>query len=191
MSRRLFLRIVDDLAQSDPFFTLRYGARGQRGFTTLQKCTTAIRQLEYGTAPDSLNAYLMFERTARECLYKFCEWLVKLYSKKYLRKPNANDVQKLYQAHEERHGFLGMLGMIDCMHWPWQNWPTTWRGVPSSFSDLNVIYQSKNFNDVITGTRPNTSFTVLGVEYRGDYYLADGIYPMYSTIVKTVPALDK
>ncbi|XP_021980065.1 uncharacterized protein LOC110876196 [Helianthus annuus] len=74
MRRRLFLRIADDLAQSDPFFTLRYDARGHRGFTTLQKCTTAIRQLAYGTTPNSLDEYLrMPERTSRECLYKFCE----------------------------------------------------------------------------------------------------------------------
>ncbi|XP_022025096.1 uncharacterized protein LOC110925449 [Helianthus annuus] len=43
MSRRLFSRIADDLAAYDPFFTLRYDARGKRGFTTLQKCTAAIR----------------------------------------------------------------------------------------------------------------------------------------------------
>ncbi|XP_035842204.1 uncharacterized protein LOC118488894 [Helianthus annuus] len=93
MSRQLFLRIAEDLAQSDLFFTLRYDARGRRGFTTLQKCTSAIRQLAYGTAPDSLDEYLrMSERTARECLHRFCEWTVKLYSEKYIQKSNANDV---------------------------------------------------------------------------------------------------
>ncbi|KAJ0702793.1 putative harbinger transposase-derived protein [Helianthus annuus] len=117
MSRPLFLRIAGDMAQSDPFFTLRNDARGQRGFSNLQKCTSAIRQLAYGYAPDALDEYIrMSERTARLCLHKFCEWVVKLYSKRYLRKPNANDVQKLYQAHEQRHCFPGMLGSIDCMH---------------------------------------------------------------------------
>ncbi|KAJ0804123.1 hypothetical protein HanPI659440_Chr02g0034441 [Helianthus annuus] len=111
MSRPLFLRIAGDMARSDPFFTLRNDARGQRGFSNLQKCTSAIRQLAYGFAPDALDEYIrMSERTARLCLHKFCEWVVKLYSKRYLRKPNANDVQKLYQAHEQRHGFPGMLG---------------------------------------------------------------------------------
>ncbi|KAJ0625685.1 hypothetical protein HanLR1_Chr01g0003801 [Helianthus annuus] len=82
MSRRLFLRIAGDMAQSDSFFTLRYDARGQRGFTNLQKCTSAICQLAYGYAPDALDEYLrMSERTARLCLHKFCEWVVKLYSK--------------------------------------------------------------------------------------------------------------
>ncbi|XP_022013901.1 uncharacterized protein LOC110913372 [Helianthus annuus] len=96
MSRRLFTRIADDLAGFDPFFTLRYDARGARGFTTLQKCTAAIRPLAYGTVADALDEYLqMSERTTRECLYRFFGNVVKLYSKKYLRKPNAYDVQQL------------------------------------------------------------------------------------------------
>ncbi|KAJ0485260.1 putative harbinger transposase-derived protein [Helianthus annuus] len=218
MSRRLFLRIAGDMAQSNPFFTLRNDARGQRGFSNLQKCTSAIRQLAYGYAPDALDEYIrMSERTAHRCLYKFCQWVVKLYSKRYLRKPNANDVQKLYQAHEQRHGFPGMLGSIDCMHWQWQNCPVAWQGqytrgdqghptiileavasqdlwiwhaffgLPGSLNDLNIIYQSQIFDDVVAGTGPDTSFTVSGVEYRRGYYLADGIYPTYSTIVKTIP----
>ncbi|KAJ0948547.1 putative harbinger transposase-derived protein [Helianthus annuus] len=159
----------------------------------------------------------MSERTARLCLHKFCQWVIKLYSKRYLRKPNANDVQKLYQAQEQRHGFPGMLGSIDCMHWPWQNCPVSWKGqytrgdhghptiileavasqdlwiwhaffaLPGSLNDLNIIYQSQIFEDVVAGTGPDISFTVSGVEYRRGYYLADGIYPTYSTIVKTIP----
>ncbi|KAJ0830378.1 putative harbinger transposase-derived protein [Helianthus annuus] len=129
MSRWLFTWIADDLAVVDPFFTQRPDARNYEGFTTLQKCTVAIRQLAYGTVPDALDEYLqMSVRTTRECLYRFCHNVVKLYSKKYLRKPNAYDVQQLYQAHEARHGFPGMLGSIDCMHWAWHNCPTAWRG---------------------------------------------------------------
>ncbi|XP_022008145.2 uncharacterized protein LOC110907474 [Helianthus annuus] len=129
MSRRLFTRIADDLAELDPFFTQRPDARNYEGFTTLQKCTAAIRQLAYGTVADALDEYLhMSARTARECLYRFCHNMVKLYNKQYFRKPNAYDVQQLYQAHEARHGFPGMLGSIDCMHWEWHNCPTAWRG---------------------------------------------------------------
>ncbi|XP_022027888.1 uncharacterized protein LOC110929079 [Helianthus annuus] len=106
MSRRLFTRIANDLAGLDPFFTQRPDARNYEGFTTLQKCTAAIRPLAYGTVADALDEYLqMSARTTRECLYRFCHNVVKLYSKKYLRKPNAYDVQQLYQAHEARHGF--------------------------------------------------------------------------------------
>ncbi|XP_022014231.1 uncharacterized protein LOC110913716 [Helianthus annuus] len=218
MSRRLFTRIANDLAGLDPFFTQRPDARNYEGFTTLQKCTAAIRQLAYGIVSDALDEYLqMSARTTRECLYRFCHNVVKLYSKKYLRKPIAYDVQQLYQAHEARHGFPGMLGSIDCMHWGWHNCPTAWRGqytrgdhgyptvileavasqdlwiwhsffgLPGSLNDLNVLYQSAIFTDVVNGTGPDTRFTVSGVEYRRGYYLADGIYPSWSTIVKTIP----
>ncbi|XP_022024868.1 putative nuclease HARBI1 [Helianthus annuus] len=190
MNRRLFTRIANDLAGLDPFFTQRPDARNYEGFTTLQKCVAAIRQLAYGTVADALDEYLqMSARTTRE----------------------------LYQAHEARHGFPGMLGSIDCMHWAWHNCPTAWRGqytrgdhghptlileavasqvlwiwhsffgLPGSLNDLNVLYQSAIFTDVVNGTGPYTRFTVSGVEYRRGYYLADGIYPSWSTIVKTIP----
>ncbi|XP_022024179.1 uncharacterized protein LOC110924485 [Helianthus annuus] len=178
MSRRLFTQIANDLAGLDPFFTQRPDARNYEGFTTLQKCTAAIRQLAYGTVADALDEYLqMLARTTRECLYRFCHNVVKLYSKKYLRKPNAYDVQQLYQAHEARHGFPGMLGSIDSVAsqdlWIWHSF----FGLPGSLNDLNVLYQSAIFTDVVNGTGPDTRFTVSGVEYRRGYYLADGIYP--------------
>ncbi|XP_022029646.1 uncharacterized protein LOC110930613 [Helianthus annuus] len=190
MSRRLFTQIADDLVRVDPFFTQEPDARNYEGFTTLQKCTAAIRQLAYGTVADALDEYLqMSAKTTRECLYRICHNVVKLYSKKYLRKPNAYDVQQLYQAHEARHGFPEMLGSIDCMHWAWHNCPTAWRGqyTRGSLNDLNVLYQSMIFSDVVNGTGPDTRFTVSGVECRRGYYLANGKYPSWSTIIKTIP----
>ncbi|XP_071695546.1 uncharacterized protein [Rutidosis leptorrhynchoides] len=44
------------------------------------------------------------------------------------RKPTATDVARLYSAHEEKHGFKGMLGSIECMHWAWKNCPAGWKG---------------------------------------------------------------
>ncbi|XP_022030052.1 uncharacterized protein LOC110930972 [Helianthus annuus] len=185
MSRRLFLRIANDLANYDPFFTLRWDA------TELH-----------------------------ERVYQFCKGVVKLYNTKYLRRPTKNDIIKLYQAQESKHGFPGMLGSIDCMHWPWRNCPNAWRGhftrgdhghptlilkavasndlwvwhaffgVPGSDNDINVLGQSDVFNDIINGTGPDSRFSVSGVEYKHGYYLADGIYPTYTAIVKTIPYLE-
>ena len=67
MSKGLFLRIVDDLENANVYFTQRWDARGRMGFTPLQKCTSAIWQLAYGTAPDGFDEYLhMSERSSRE-----------------------------------------------------------------------------------------------------------------------------
>ncbi|XP_035831908.1 uncharacterized protein LOC118480981 [Helianthus annuus] len=57
----------------------------------------------------------------------------------------------------------------------------------SEASSQRIIYQSQIFDDIVAGAGLDTSFTVSGVEHRRGYYLADGIYPTYSTIVKTIP----
>ncbi|XP_021986486.1 uncharacterized protein LOC110882899 [Helianthus annuus] len=128
MSRRLFLRIANDLVNYDQFFTLRYNARGQRGFTTLQKCTLALRQLAYGTCSDSWD--------------------------EYVRMP------------------LELVGIV------------------CSNNDLNVIVKSFIFDKIIRGTGPDSSFMLNGVSYKHGYYLAHGIYPPYTAIVKTIPLTD-
>lgn len=129
MSKAMFLRIVDDLQNATPYFTQKWDARGRKGFSPLQKCTSAIRQLAYATPPDGLDDYLqMSERSSREILQHFCKWVIKIYGKEYLRRPTLFDVQQLYARHESKHGFPGMLGSIDCTHWAWSNCPVAWRG---------------------------------------------------------------
>ncbi|KAD7479562.1 hypothetical protein E3N88_02698 [Mikania micrantha] len=128
MNRNLFSRVCDDLEQNYDFFQQRCDGRGKIGFSGLQKCTFAIRQLAYSTSNDSFDEYLqMSDRMERECIYKFCKGVIRLYAKKYLRKPNSHDVQQIYTFHEEVHGFPGMLGSLDCTHWEWNNCPTAWR----------------------------------------------------------------
>ncbi|XP_021986251.1 uncharacterized protein LOC110882570 [Helianthus annuus] len=53
MSRRLFVKISNDLAGEFPFFTQRESASHKVGFSGIQKCTATISQLTYGTASDA------------------------------------------------------------------------------------------------------------------------------------------
>ncbi|GJY81734.1 ALP1-like protein [Tanacetum coccineum] len=93
MSRRLFTKIVREVTNASHFFQQRDDCTGQRGISSLMKCTSTIRQMAYGSVPDSLDEYLqMGTTTARESLQNFC-----------------------------KHKFPGMLGSIDCTHWPWAN----------------------------------------------------------------------
>ncbi|GJV76279.1 ALP1-like protein [Tanacetum coccineum] len=101
-----------------------YDCTGRKSIGPILKCTSAIRQLAYGTAADAFNEYLQIgERTQRRCLVEFTKCVHILYVEKYLRKPTLVDIENLHALHEEKHGLPGMLGSIDCMHWDWKNCP--------------------------------------------------------------------
>ncbi|GKC97858.1 ALP1-like protein [Tanacetum coccineum] len=44
-----------------------------------------------------------------------------------LRRPTQTDVEKLYAFHENKHGFPGMIGSIDCTKWLWAQCPQAYR----------------------------------------------------------------
>ncbi|GKA28210.1 putative nuclease HARBI1 isoform X2 [Tanacetum coccineum] len=139
MNRELFLKIVqgienyiqtvNPLPKHFQFFTIRYDCTGLKSFSVIMKCISAIRQLAYGTTPDALDGYLqMRAHCARDCLDYFCMCVIDLYQPEFLRKPTLDDIQNLHAAHNRIHGFPGMLGSIDCMHWEWVNCPKSWHG---------------------------------------------------------------
>ncbi|GJR57555.1 hypothetical protein Tco_1499717 [Tanacetum coccineum] len=75
-------RLIDDYFGDDeyepkyPEETFRRSSRldatGRKSIGPILKCTSAIRQLAYGTAPDAFDEYLQIaERTSRECLDNF------------------------------------------------------------------------------------------------------------------------
>jgi len=87
------------------------------GFSSLQKCTVAMRLLAYRASGDSADDYLrMAESTAIDFLYRFCRAVIAVFEKQYLRTPTAEDTARNLAVNESR-GFPGMLGSIDCMHW--------------------------------------------------------------------------
>ncbi|XP_023757543.1 uncharacterized protein LOC111906033 [Lactuca sativa] len=116
------------------------------------------------------------ERTARESLYTLSRGVVKTFGDVYLRKPSLHDLQKLYATHEECHGFPRMIGNIDYTYWKWKNCPVAWKGQYAS---------GHHGSPSLVLEVPNAPFTVNGNEYKYEYYLTDGIYPQYSTFVKT------
>ena len=66
MSSRLFNKILNDILSYDvqplpeyfSFFRQSYDATGRLSIGVVLKCTSAIRQLAYDTAPDALDEYL-------------------------------------------------------------------------------------------------------------------------------------
>ncbi|XP_020409151.1 uncharacterized protein LOC109946257 [Prunus persica] len=60
-------------------------------------------------------------------------------------------------------------------------------GVSGSQNDLNALGQSPVFNDVLRGEGPNITYHINNTIYHNGYYLADGIYPRWTTFVKSIP----
>ncbi|XP_012849460.1 PREDICTED: uncharacterized protein LOC105969258 [Erythranthe guttata] len=90
--------------------------------------------------------------TSSNALKHFFRAVIASYGEEYLRRPNNADMVRLFRK-AEQGGFPRMLGSVDCMHWEWKNSPTAWAG---ACKDVNVLYSSPIFNDVVEGlaTRP-------------------------------------
>ncbi|XP_021750303.1 uncharacterized protein LOC110715987 [Chenopodium quinoa] len=165
MQRPLFCRIINKVVEGDVYFQQRRNAVGKLGLSPMKKCTAAIKNVSL---------------------------------------------------------WLGMIGSIDCMHWEWKNCPMAWKaqyagqnkkttlileavadqdlwiwhaffGIPGSCNNLNVLYRSPVFDDVLHGRASPINFTVNGHEYNMAYYLANDIYPKWATFIQgiTHPQIQK
>ncbi|TVT99822.1 hypothetical protein EJB05_54780, partial [Eragrostis curvula] len=163
MSKRLFLRIASAVEEHCDYFVQKRNAAGELGHSCLKKVAAAIRMLGTGCSADFIDDWLyMVESTIIESLRMFMKSVVEIFGEQYLRAPNEEDTARLMQMGEDL-GFPGMLGSIDCMHW-----------------------RSPLFARLAAGKAPPVNYEVNGHQYDMPYYLADGIYPSWSTFVKTI-----
>jgi hypothetical protein len=101
------------------------------------------------------------------------------------------------------------------MHWRWKNCPKAWHwqycgkshdptivleaivsqdlliwhcffGLPGSLNDTNVLQRSHLFAWLASDDAPAYNYIINGHEYNMGYYLADGIYPEWATLIKTI-----
>ncbi|XP_020191182.1 uncharacterized protein [Aegilops tauschii subsp. strangulata] len=137
-----------------------------------------MRMLAYGIPGDLVDEYVrMSESTCLLSLYNFCKAVVAVFGPEYLRQPNVADTERLLATNTAR-GFPSMLGSIDCSH-----------------NDINMLQHSPVFARLAEGHSPPANFEINNHQYNKGYYLADGIYPQWSTFVKTTeppsPALTR
>jgi hypothetical protein len=199
----------------DDYFIQKRNAANVLGLICFQKVTATMRMLTYGVPADATDEYVCIgESTALQNLCKFVAAVVEIFGDEYLRYPNETDTTHLL-AIGEKKGFLGMLGSIDRIHWTWKNCPYDkqgqykghvdkstiileavalndlwiWHaffGMPGSHNDINVLHRSPLFDNLAEGRAPTVNFSVNGHDYRMGYYLADGIYPSWATLVKSI-----
>ncbi|XP_026433618.1 uncharacterized protein LOC113331048 [Papaver somniferum] len=145
-------------------------------------------------------------------LKRFVRNIVRRYSEEYFRSPNQDDINRISVENKSR-GFPGMLGSVDCMYWPWKNYPSScagyyasykgeptivlegvatydmwfWHayfGSPGSNNDLNVLNTSPLFDGIFDELAPKVDFQAGGGRFDMGYYLADGIYPKLCIVVQ-------
>ncbi|XP_026410651.1 uncharacterized protein LOC113305874 [Papaver somniferum] len=213
MKREFFLKVKDDLCEMDPESPQGIDALGMPGHSPHMKTLACLGLLATGQSADSIDDYVrMGKKTLDKYLKRFVRNIVRLYGGEYLRNPNQDDINRILAENEAR-GFSGMLGSMDCMHWPWKNYPSSWAGYyasykgeptivlervdtydlcfwhayfgsPGSNNDLNVLNTSPLFDGIFDENAPKVDFQVGGGRFDMGYYLADGIYPKLSTIVQ-------
>ena len=215
MRRSLFVKIVNDCEAASDYFKRRRSASGQLGFSAYQKISAAMRVLAYGIPADYTDEYLRIgQQTTTEAVRRFAKLVIRLYGDVYLRAPNEEDTKRLMEMNEKR-GWPGMLGSLDCMHWTWKNCPKSWHGMycgkskdativleavasedtwiwhaffglPGTLNDINVLNRSPLFARLVSGDAPTCNYKVMNNEYSMGYYLTDGIYPEWATLVKSI-----
>ncbi|OWY96494.1 hypothetical protein PHMEG_00033228, partial [Phytophthora megakarya] len=60
-------------------------------------------------------------------------------------------------------------------------------GMPGSHNDINVLERSDLFSSLANSDAPQCRYTINGNDYDMGYFLADGIYPAWATLVKSIP----
>lgn len=217
MSRRLFSRILKGVQDNERFFVTSTDAAGRRRVSGLQKAMAALKQMTTVCSADECETYpRVSESTANVALKLFSKAIVQTFGEEYLRSPTEEDAKRLLAENEER-GFPGMLGSLGCTHWLWVNCPVAflgqykgkekkptvvleavasqdlwiWHayfGCPGTLNDISILKRSPIFHQLTNNDSPDVEFKVNGNAYTMGYYLADGIYPDYATLIKTMKA---
>nr|XP_043620137.1 uncharacterized protein LOC122591984 [Erigeron canadensis] len=208
----MFIRIAKDIQTFDaiqplpPHFQYFHNppvdVAGVSTLNIFQKCTSVVRQLAYGASAGQLDEYLeMGRQTSYDAMNNFCKCTIQLYHNEYMRKPTQEDVNRVTAKHLEVHEtapphgkantlvatgdkghptiMLEAVALYDL--WIWN----AYFGPAGSNNDINILNESDLFDQLLEDRAHVVNFIANGEQFTKGYYLADGIYSEWSTLVKS------
>jgi hypothetical protein len=149
MLRELFVKIVEACEANYRYFTRIRNRAGPLGFIPYQKIPAVVRVIAYGFPADYTDEYLCIcEDTTIKLVWLFVKMMIRVLGLEYLRSPNEEDTIRLMAMNEKR-GWPGILGSIDCMHWKWKNCPKAWHGLYCGKSrDPTIVLEAVASHDL-------------------------------------------
>ncbi|XP_059669062.1 uncharacterized protein LOC132314184 [Cornus florida] len=174
MRRELFLHILNGVTTYDEWFIQKPDALDRMGFTPIQKMTAAICILAYGISADlcdDTNAHQM-------------QTTLHVYFEKGKREVFQNCPTAWHGTHTGRsHKPTLILEAVASKNlWIWH----AFFGMAGSHNDLNVLDHSPVFKSMINGSMPPVNYVVNGHRRTIGYYLSDGIYLKWATLMQTI-----
>ncbi|XP_051127825.1 uncharacterized protein LOC127249173 [Andrographis paniculata] len=197
------------------YFTQRPDCTNRLGHSPLQKMMAAIRVFGYGCCFDSVDEVIKIGGSSvRGATMEFCETIIRVYKKQYLRDPTPDDISRIL-IENKAHVFSEMIGSFDCMHWRWDAYPIAWQGqyngrynyltlileaaasqdlwirhaffgMPGTNSDVTILDHLPLFDKYMNGTTPPVEYEVNGSVYNLPYYLIDKIYPKHAILMQAI-----
>ena len=149
------------------------------------------------------------ETLVRESVYQFVSTIQALYGP--LRPQNEDEFVQILNE-QEKSGFRGCAGCLDCTHVTWKNCPTALAGqfqgkenectllieavadtnlkiwhaacvLPGSWNDINILDKTDFIDQILQG-KYVFPYQLNGNNYTSAYFLVDGIYPSYECFVQ-------
>ena len=207
---------IRDLVHDCSLFMGRPYAVGRVGPSSMQRMYSVIQQLAFGICSFGVKDYSGVGcALGRDCLYAFCKFIIRRYQHEYLGRWNKEGLIAETAANELR-GFPGMIGSIDCSHWVWHRCPMAWQGMyqdrnhkrsvvvdavaghdtyfhqafvglPGSLNDLNIMARTDLQTKFMHSIAFDHPFILACHRQKGAYLLADGIYPAWTNLMRTIP----